>query len=375
VFLVNGVTFSHLPLSEGGLFAVPGRVFQNPARAVRLGWVAVWLLAALIGAATANGETVAVEDALGRTVNVTRPVRRVVGLNSDVVETLRLLGAGDLLVGVYSDIRREPDFWGELAKLPKVGTWREPNYEAIAKLEPDLILAYGGFPTLELEEKMATLGIGVLRLDFFKIARLEKEVRILGHLLEREPQAERFCEWHARNLAAIRERIPGTGPRPAVYLESYKDYHTAGPGGGEQGMCELACGRNIAASFSIPYPCVSPEWVITQNPDVIIKAAGWGDGSVLHQASRFNAKRDAIMRRPAWHHIRAVAEGRVHVLDSSIWKGPRSVIGVAHMARWFYPELRKELDPEALHREYLEKFQGIEYKGVFVSDPLARNKK
>jgi iron complex transport system substrate-binding protein len=44
------------------------------------------------------------------------------------------------------------------------------------------------------------------------------------------------------------------------------------------------------------------------------------------------------------------------------------------MAKWFYPELFEDLDPEATQREYLDRFQRIEYDvdehGVFVYPPI-----
>jgi len=59
-------------------------------------------------------------------------------------------------------------------------------------------------------------------------------------------------------------------------------------------------------------------------------------------------------------------------MDSAIWAGPRAMIGVGHMVRWFHPAFFSDLNPEALHRTYLETFQGVPYKGIFVSDDFER---
>lgn len=104
-------------------------------------------------------------DALGRQVSVTTPVRRIVALNSDALEILRTLRAQDRIVGVYSEIDREPAFWGTLTALPKIGGWRTPNLEAIADLAPDLVLTYSRNPGEAFDRKMAALGIPVLRLE------------------------------------------------------------------------------------------------------------------------------------------------------------------------------------------------------------------
>ncbi len=44
------------------------------------------------------------------------------------------------------------------------------------------------------------------------------------------------------------------------------------------------------------------------------------------------------------------------------------------MAKWFHPELFEDLDPQAIHQEYVTEFQGLDYDlsehGVFVYPPL-----
>jgi iron complex transport system substrate-binding protein len=41
-------------------------------------------------------------------------------------------------------------------------------------------------------------------------------------------------------------------------------------------------------------------------------------------------------------------------------------VGLSYLAKWFYPEKFPDLDPEAIHKEYLERFQGLKYQGIFV---------
>ena len=50
--------------------------------------------------------------------------------------------------------------------------------------------------------------------------------------------------------------------------------------------------------------------------------------------------------------------------------GGKHFIAAAYMAKWLYPELFKDLDPKAIHQEYLTRFQGLDFDldghGVFV---------
>lgn len=334
-----------------------------------VGWLTVFLFLNFLTDA-AFGASMTVRDALGRNIEVRLPIQRIVALNSDVLEVLRTLKAEDRVVGVFSEMVRDREFWEDLVERPGVGSWRDPDMEAIVALKPDLVIAYSRNPGPLLEKKTALFGIQVLRIDLYKIETLEREVQVLGQLLKREKEARRFCDWHRRYVEMIRTKIGGALSRPAVYIESYTDYHAAGPGSGGHEMCVLAGGRNIAAGLSIPYPRVTPEWVVSRNPEVIVKAAAYGNGYALKDRAPFNRRRDAILHRTAWRHIAAVASGRVHVMDSAIWTGPRAIIGIAYMVRWIHPVLFPDLNPEALHREYLETFQGVPYRGAFVSDSL-----
>ncbi len=309
------------------------------------------------------------KDAWDRKAKRFLPVQRIVVLNSDVLEVVRSLGAEKKVVGVFSEVVRESEFWGSLAQKPKVGSWRDANIEAIVALNPDIVLAYKRNPGPELEKKLSVFSIQVLRLDFYKIGTMEQEITILGRLIGQEQEARRLCNWYRERLRYVKDRLVKSSKHPRVYVESYTNYHTVASGSGGHEMCILAGGENIASNFSVPYPRITPEWVVGQNPDVIVKAIAQINQYGLNTFKPFNEQRNIIMNRPGWRNIKAVQTGRVHVIGSSIWAGPRAVVGIAHMARWFYPEIFRDLKPESWHKEYLETFQKIPYKGVYVSHP------
>ncbi|MFA6011730.1 MAG: ABC transporter substrate-binding protein [Desulfobacteraceae bacterium] len=312
-------------------------------------------------------QSITITDALGRSIEIRMPVKKVVAMNSDVVEMMRAMNAEDRLTGVFSEIVRERKFWGSLADKPKVGSWREADMEALAKIRPDLVIAYERNPGPELEKRLKPMGIQVLRLNFYKLKTMNREIRDLGRILGVEARAAELCAWYGGYFDLIEKRLKTVKKIPSVYVESYSDYHAAGPGSGGAEMCVMAGGRNLASEFSIAYPEVNPEWVVTRNPAIIIKAASWTNGYEKNGAEYLNQVKRKIMSRPAWAGISAVKSGRVHVMDSSIWTGPRAVVGVCHLARFFHPDLFKDINPESVHREYIERFQKIPFGGVFFS--------
>ena len=295
---------------------------------------------------------------------------RVVLLNGCAAEVICALGCEDRVVGVANEILRRSEL-KKLSDKPPVGRWNSPSLERIASLRPDLVIAYRRLPDSRLEEGLKPLGIRVLRIDCYKLDKLEEDIRRLGELFGEEERADeliRFIRSHLDKVRAGLKRLPPER-RVRVYVESYSDYVSVARGSGGAQMCEAAGGINIAADQPVPYPRVSSEWVVGRNPQVIVKAVSRGRVEVgygVEDASSLRELWREIVSRPGWGMIEAVKRGRVYLIASDIWAGPRAFVGVCYMARWFYPELFGDLDPEKAHREYLRRFLGVELKGIFV---------
>ena len=312
-------------------------------------------------------QSIVIEDAFGRKISVNLPVQSIVILNSDVLEVLRSLGAQNLVCGVYSEINKEGSFFQEFLDRPRVGSWKNANAELIADLNPSIVIAYENNPGTELEKQLSGFGIQVIRLNFYKLRTIVKEIKTLGRIIGKEQQGDVLSKWYDKKLDIIRKRLDTVKERPLVYVESYSAFHTAGPGSGGHDMCVYAGGRNLADEFKVPFSEVTSEWVILKQPDVIFKTTAWGNGFERKDGVFFNSVREKLASRPSWNLIRAVKNGRVHVLDSGIWTGPRALVGVAYMAKFIYPDLFCDFDPKQIHKEYLESFQGIPYQGVYMS--------
>lgn len=332
--------------------------------------VCLWLLPShsplCRGAAAAGASKVTVRDALGRDLDIALPVRRMVVLSGDAMEVVRILKAQDRVVGITDFVAGETGFWGSIARRPAVGKWNEPNYEVITDLYPDLVLCYGRNPGPEAERKFKALGIALLRLDFYRPSTLLQEVATLGKVLQREHEAQAFITWYQQKLDFIAERTTMKKERPSVYLESYSDFHTCGPGSGIDEMCILAGGYNIASTLSIPYSEITSEWLLNENPDVVVKACVSPDAYDTRTMDRLSSCYASIESRPVWSETAALRNNRVHVLAGDVCAGPRAIIGILYMAKWFHPRAMADLDPEGLHREYLQTFHDMPFRGVYI---------
>lgn len=295
---------------------------------------------------------------------------RIICLNANAMEVLRILGATGDVVGVNSHILRDRSFWSALASLPDMGDWREPDYEAIIALRPTLVFCYRANPGPEAERMLEPRGIRVVRLDFYRPDTFKTEFAEVGRLLGRTTEADRFMAWFIPARERIRAIVAASPERPNIYPEGYSDYRVAGGRSGLGTLCAEAGLTNIAADMERESALVTTEWVASRAPAAIIKNIprtgdyDWTDASRLHAAAQ------SLKSRPGWEHVEAAAERRIFCITSSVTSGPGLVVGLAHLVRRFHPSAT-DLDSEALHREYMERFHGIPARGVYVYDDRA----
>ncbi len=320
-------------------------------------------------AVQAASKRITITDSMGRTVRVPCPPKRIVVTNSDVAELICALGSEGSVVGGSDTTINDPMLKPKLKKAKDVGKSFTPNAEKIIALKPDIVFGYGSFLKQETVNKIQKAGIPVVFLDCYKLETMARDIRTLGKILARTKEAEAYIAVFERyrNLIENRTKKLPLAKKPQVYAEGYTDYSTVSGGSGGAQMVAAAGGRNIAADLRVPYPQVNPEWVLAKNPQVIIKAvassvpSGYGESP-----EAMKKERAKIMSRPGWKKISAVEKGKVYIISSDIYTGPRAVVGIAYMAKWIHPDLFRDLDPAAIHKEILKKFHGLEPKGAWV---------
>ncbi|MCX6676637.1 MAG: ABC transporter substrate-binding protein [Methanothrix sp.] len=311
-------------------------------------------------------------DAINRTIMIYKPVKRIVVLGAFTPEAMRILNASDKIVGVDTSIAALTDLYPEAGKLPTVGKWNEPDIEAIIKLEPDTVLTYGGTPSQDVEEKLKASNIQMLRLNFYsEIApqSLEK----LGYALEKEKEAKEYIDFVNKYLDIIKSRTEklSDAEKPKVFVESWKPYYTQTIGDSVDLACRCAGGSNIAVNFEGRQ--LDPEWVIEQNPDIILKyVSSENAGYSITNSSKLAAIRDEILNRKELATVAAVENKNVHLFCTELMY-LRGFVGTIYFAKWFHPDLFEDLDVQAIHQEYMTKFMGPDYDlkehGIFVFPP------
>ncbi|MEW6573430.1 MAG: stalk domain-containing protein [Bacillota bacterium] len=314
-----------------------------------------------------------------RAVRVPCPPRRVVVTGSYQAEILRALGQEKKVIGVYDYTKKNQKWLGYVEKVPSVGSAVTPDVEKIISLKPDLVLEWAMKP--EIKSQLERAGIPVMRVYGYNHNFLGNEIRTLGLIFQCPQRAEAYADFIEKHWRLISERTRKLRPnqRVRVYWEnSIRDWGSTGPGSGGHTMIEWAGGANITAPLGLANPTVTPEWVAGKDPQVVVKNVSADFGGVTSKGIGFEAEtidelvslQGRIMVRPALRTTTAVKRKGVYLISSSIAFGPQSAVGLCYIAKWLHPELFRDVNPEAVHREMLKKFYGEELRGVWVYPPL-----
>jgi iron complex transport system substrate-binding protein len=323
-------------------------------------------------------------DSADRTVTVNKPVERVTFDHIATPEVISLLGAEDRAVGrdyYTTDEILLP--W--ISNLPVIAgpMGYDVYYETVFELDPDIFFAvkltYPG-----LEDVIATLEpeIPVVVLNFFEPDTMVENIRKMRYVLNTEENGEEFIAWYEGVIYSIEEKTTGLSEeeKPQVFLKvpgwTHEELATySDESAWARYLIGISGGINIAANLPGEWVAVDSEWLVDQNPDTVVASMyapynPSASGYDVDDTSVAEATRDEIMAMDVFAGGKAVEEGRVYLFQIEMSATPRFVVTQAYMAKWFQPELFEDLDPKAIHQEYLTDFMRIDYDldehGVFV---------
>lgn len=246
---------------------------------------------------------------------------KVVSFSPSTTEILFTLGLGEKIVGVT----RFCSIPGDTGGITRVGGYLDPGYEAIAGLEPDIVLL------LPEQEKTAgyldVMGINSVTVDNKTISDIMSAIDTIGVLFHVEERSDSLAASIISRMNRIRESVPRTASRPRVLVSVG---HSFGSGLGEvsvagQGtyyseILEAAGAENACTVGMIKYPVLSAEGIISIDPDIIIELVPPGASPGM----------DADLIAEEWMSlvsVRAVREKEVHILSEEYSQipGPRFI--------------------------------------------------
>ena len=309
-------------------------------------------------------------DARGETVTVNKPIERIVVSNTDFADAICVLGVKNRVVGVSEGLTKYKRYFPELSECSNAGGWYTPDIEAILICNPDTVCVYGQWPNPELLEDKLPETINVIRLDFYKWTTLEEEMMKLGYLLGEVEKAREYLDWHCNYVNMVEERVSKIpeDDKPKYYID-------AGGSTGERKVykSEIPGGINVAAGLEGDYPKVEVEWLLEKNPDVI-QGVSYKGGYETDDNSMMKAHYEEIIGLPGFEDLLAVKNNHIHIISNSFTYGPDCTAAFITRVKWLNPDLFTDIDPQAIHQEYINRFRGIDFnvyeQGIFVYPPL-----
>lgn len=310
-----------------------------------------------------NEGTITVTDDTGRQIVLVNPARRIVCLNGDAPEALVAMGAGDRVIGVSQSTAEHPELMQQMPNAVAIGsTWNNANIEEIVALNPDIVITLTSTAP-DLQKKLERANITVMYLDGYILEKTPQFFDDIAIIIGTPAASLKYREYYYRYLSLINQRLADIPSEryPTVYIELGSELSTAGNGSGGDSLIRLAHGRNIARGISTQWPKVSKEWIIEQNPDVIIKTAYPSDTRNF----TLSEIRSRLINRDGYDSLNAVKSDRVYVIDSRIVYGDQGIITLLYCAKAIYPDKFTDIDPVGLLDEYAREF----VPGSDINDP------
>lgn len=256
--------------------------------------------------------------------------KRIVTTAPNLAEILFALGLGDNISGVSIG----SDFPAAAAQKPRIGTFWQPNIEAVIALRPALIVTLDFPQQKNLASRLSTMGYNCLTLQIESVSQYFDSVSEIGKATGKEDVAEELTEGIRKKLYELSARIGRNDKLKVLWVVQRQPLRVAGTETFVNELIELAGGINAIGKTIHKYPPIGSEQVIASRPDIIIEPSmGTKDltGQKI-QAMKFWSK---------FKNIPAVAHDRIYCIDGDNVSqlGPRLYEGVEAIAKCVMPEI------------------------------------
>jgi iron complex transport system substrate-binding protein len=301
-------------------------------------------------------------DKTGASVEITTPVERIVAIIG--AEYICAFGCEDKIVG-RAELTTDEELIlpASFLAVPIVAeTSFSVNLELILEQQPDLVMASEGLDD-DIRVQLENAGVPVLE-ESTTYPRRATFIQNLGLILDAEEQATEFLDYEAQYENLVKDRVANIAEsaKPTVYFEWYMPWYTTCENGSYNEMIATAGGINIAANEPGSSVSLSPEFVAEANPDMILRMLTFYDGEDL---AAYQTLSDTLLTESALNSTTAVELEQVYIIKNTALVARRP-IGLLYLAKWFHPEVFADIDPAAIHEEYVQTFFGTSLSGVFV---------
>ncbi|POQ98408.1 hypothetical protein AU468_13720 [Alkalispirochaeta sphaeroplastigenens] len=249
-----------------------------------------------------EGQDVHIVDSLGNRVPL-RSYGEIIVLAAGAVETIFALGGGDRIIAtVESRIPIAPA--EETARLPTVGTVSRVSLEHLLMADPDLVIVDPMNP--DLAGRLSSRGIPALVYNPASVKSILEHTEILGDLTEAGPEAREVVKTLGSLLEQRQRDREGQTPLRGLFIYTAHPMQAFASTSLAGDILRLLGVENLADPLTGARPIVSPEYLLTADPDFI-----WG-------AMSLQSVDDILLADQAVTMTRAGRENNIAIIPSTM---------------------------------------------------------
>ena len=234
--------------------------------------------------------------------------KRIISLSPSITEILFEIGSGNQVIAV-DNLSNYPNE----APITDISAY-DPNVEAISLLNPDLVIL--SYNIKNLKTALKKIGIETIYLPApLKFEDILDQIDYLGLQTGNEDKAKKLISKmknRMKTLQKLRENEKAT----KIYHEIDPNYYSPSKFSFIGDIYQKLNYKNVADKADISnlgYPKLSPELIISENPDLIVLPG------------KDNKYVEKVKLRPGWGYIEAVKKNNFLLTNNDIasrW-GPR----------------------------------------------------
>ncbi|UNK16803.1 siderophore ABC transporter substrate-binding protein [Paenibacillus sp. N3/727] len=262
----------------------------------------------------ATGDKMTIKHELGET-EITKNPQKIVVFDFGVLDSLDKLGVE--VTGVPQ--KNVPPYMSKYSegKYENVGGLKEPDFEKINKISPDLIIISGRQSDAykELSEIAPTIYMGVdttKYMDSFK-----ENMNTLGQIFGKESQVKEELATIDKDIEALNDKVKATGKNALIILANEGKISAYGPGS-RFGILHDVFGFTAVdpgIEISTHGKDISSEYIVEKNPDYLFVV---DRGAVVTTGGEASGAKD-VVENELVKTTNAYKEGNIVYLDPNYW--------------------------------------------------------
>lgn len=215
------------------------------------------------------------------------------------------------LVGVCDTSGTLPEKYD---KVKKVGMAMNPDLETIKSLHPDYVLSPSSLES-DLQPKYASIGVKSLFLNLKSVDGMYASIEGLGEKFDRKDEADEMLNEFKTFMDKYKDKNKDKkSPKVLVLMGLPGSYIVATDNSYVGSLVKLAGGTNVYGDGGgEEFLTANTEDMQTKDPDIILRAAHALPNEVKEMFA------EEFETNDVWKHFRAVQEGKVYDLDSSLF--------------------------------------------------------